>query len=76
VLDDDVALLTEATPAGFGAGILTAIQDPVRARQTGVRAQALAATKYTYDAYLGRTREACDRLFGTPATTEVAGGVA
>jgi glycosyltransferase involved in cell wall biosynthesis len=76
VLDDDVALLTEATPADFGAGILTAIQDPVRARQTGVRAQTLAATKYTYDAYLGRTREACDRLFGTPATTEVAGGVA
>ncbi len=76
VLDDDIALLTEATPAGFGAGILTAIQDPVRARETGVRAQTLAATKYTYDAYLGRTREACDRLFGTPATTEVAGGVA
>ena len=76
VLDDDVAILTEATPAGFGAGILTAIQDPARARQIGARAQALAATKYTYDAYLGRTREACDRLFGTPAATQVAGGVA
>jgi hypothetical protein len=27
----------------------------------------LAETKYSYDAYLGRTREACDRLFGRPA---------
>jgi glycosyltransferase involved in cell wall biosynthesis len=76
VLDDDVALLTQATPAGFAAGILAAIQDPARARQMGARAQALAATKYSYDMYLVRTREACDRLFGTPAAPQVAGGVA
>ncbi|MGH9330975.1 MAG: glycosyltransferase [Vicinamibacterales bacterium] len=76
VLDDDVALLTEATPEGFAAGILAAIEDPVRARQIGARARALAETKYSYDTYLSRTREACDRLFGTPAAPQVAGGVA
>jgi glycosyltransferase involved in cell wall biosynthesis len=76
VLDDEVSLLTEATPTAFGEGILTAIQDPVRARQVSARAQALAATKYSYDAYLARTREACDRLFGVPAARQVAGGVA
>jgi glycosyltransferase involved in cell wall biosynthesis len=76
VLDDDVALLTEATPAAFGEGIVAAIQNPERARQIATRAQALAATKYSYDVYLGRTREACDRLFGAPAARQVAGGVA
>jgi glycosyltransferase involved in cell wall biosynthesis len=76
VLDDEVAVLTDAAPAAFGEGILAAIQDPARARQIGARAQAMAATKYSYDVYLGRTREACDRLFGAPAARQVAGGVA
>jgi glycosyltransferase involved in cell wall biosynthesis len=76
VLDDDVAVLTEAAPAGFGAGILAVIGDPERARAIGRRAKTLAATKYSYDVYLDRTREACDRLFGAPAARQVAGGVA
>ena len=67
VLDDDVALLTEANADGFAAGILAAIEQPERAKSVGARARVLAETKYSYDAYLGRTREACDRLFGTPA---------
>jgi glycosyltransferase involved in cell wall biosynthesis len=67
VLDDDVAFLTEATADGFAAGILAAIERPERAKSVGARARVLAETKYSYDAYLGRTREACDRLFGTPA---------
>jgi glycosyltransferase involved in cell wall biosynthesis len=64
VLDDEVAFLTEATPEGFGAGILAAIADPERARAVGARARHLAETKYSYDAYLARTRQACALLFG------------
>jgi glycosyltransferase involved in cell wall biosynthesis len=76
VLNDDVALLTGATDAEFAAGILEAIRNPARARQIGACALALAETKYSYDAYLARTREACDRLFGAPIARQVAGGVA
>ncbi|HEX6974579.1 MAG TPA: glycosyltransferase family 4 protein [Vicinamibacterales bacterium] len=71
VLDDEVAILTEATPDGFAGGILAAIGDPARAREVGMRARALAETKYSYDAYLARTRQACAYL-----TPRVAGSVA
>ncbi len=75
VLTDDVAFLTEATPEGFGAGILSAVADPERARNVGTRARHLADTKYSYEAYLSRTRQACAHLFGDRAP-QVAGGVA
>ena len=75
VLDDDVAVLTEATPVGFAAGILAAIEDPDRARAIGASARQLAETKYSYEAYLARTRQACAHLFGDRAP-EMAGGVA
>jgi glycosyltransferase involved in cell wall biosynthesis len=64
VLDDEVAILTEATPDAFGAGIRAAIDDPGRARAVGDRARHLAETKYSYEAYLARTRQACAHLFG------------
>ena len=75
VLNDDVAFLSEATPAGFGSGILQAISDPERARAVGERARHLAETKYSYEAYLSRTRQACAHLFGDRAP-QMAGGVA
>jgi len=75
VLNDDVSLLTAATPDGFAAGILDAINHPERARVIGSRARQLAETKYSYDAYLARTRQACAHLFGERAP-EMAGGVA
>jgi glycosyltransferase involved in cell wall biosynthesis len=75
VLDDDVAILTEATPAAFGAGVLAAIADPDRSRAVGARARHLADTKYSYEAYLSRTREACAHLFRDRAP-QMAGGVA
>ena len=76
VLDDEVAFLTEATPEGFGAGILAAIADPERARAVGARARHLAETKYSYDAYLARTRQACALLFGetSPAFAKATAG--
>jgi glycosyltransferase involved in cell wall biosynthesis len=64
VLDDEVAFLTEPTADGFARGILAAIDDPARARAVGARAKRLADTKYSYEAYLNRTRQACAYLEG------------
>jgi glycosyltransferase involved in cell wall biosynthesis len=62
VLSDEVAILTEPTAEGFAHGILQAINDPVRAKHIGDAARRLANTRYTYEAYLQRTREACAAL--------------
>jgi glycosyltransferase involved in cell wall biosynthesis len=75
VLDDAVAILTEPTPEGFAAGILAGIEDPTMARGVGERARHLAETKYSYEAYLARTRQAVAHVTGAPAT-QVAGGAA
>ena len=75
VLDDEVAFLTEANPDSYAQGILAAIADPERARAVGARAKRLAETKYSYEAYLARTRQACAHLFGGSAP-EMAGGLA
>jgi glycosyltransferase involved in cell wall biosynthesis len=74
VLDDHVSILTEPTAEGFAQGILSALADPVLARAVGDRARHLADTKYSYEAYLARTREACAHLW--PATAQVAREVA
>ena len=75
VLDDQTAILTPATPEGLAAGILSALEDPGRARAIGERARDLANRKYSYEAYLNRTRQACAYLTERGAP-EVAGGVA
>jgi glycosyltransferase involved in cell wall biosynthesis len=75
VLNDEVAILTTATPDGFASGIVEALTDLDRARAVGDRARALADTKYSYEAYLSSTRQACDHLT-TKSTPQVAGGVA
>jgi len=62
VLSDEVAMLTEPTAEGFALGILQAITDPVAAARIGSAAKQLADTRYTYEAYLQRTREACAAL--------------
>jgi glycosyltransferase involved in cell wall biosynthesis len=76
VLDDEIAFLTAPTAESFGAGILAAIGDPERARAVGARALHLAETKYSYDAYLARTRQACAHLFGeaSPAFAKASAG--
>jgi glycosyltransferase involved in cell wall biosynthesis len=71
VLSDETAILTAATPADFAAGILAALNDRPRAAAVGERARALAATKYSYAAYLERTRQACEAL----APPDAAGAV-
>lgn len=62
VLDDDTAILTEASPAGFAAGLLTAIADPIRSAAVAANARRLAETKYSYEAYLEKTRRAVAEL--------------
>ena len=75
VLDDGVAILTEATPAAFAAGILQAIGDPAAAARIGDAAAELAATKYSHEAYLARTREAIGRL-GADSRARLSGSAA
>ncbi|MEO7272397.1 MAG: glycosyltransferase family 4 protein [Vicinamibacterales bacterium] len=75
VLDDSIAILTLPDAAGFAAGILSAIEDPERARAIGASARRLAESKYSYESYLARTRQACEHVTGRVAP-QVAGGVA
>jgi glycosyltransferase involved in cell wall biosynthesis len=76
VLSDDVAILTEPTADGFAQGILRAVNDPALARHLGRQARLLAETRYSYDAYLQRTREACAALGNLESRQVAAGRVA
>ncbi len=55
----------------FAAGIITALRDLVMAAAMGRRARELAETKYSYEAYLERTRQACARLKPPPPVAVV-----
>jgi glycosyltransferase involved in cell wall biosynthesis len=72
VLGDDTALLTGASKEAFADGILAALNDPARSAAIGASAQHLAATKYSYAAYLERTRQACSALVTPPEPSEPA----
>jgi len=76
VLDDDTAFLTGASPEAFAKGILDALNDPTRAARKGEAAGRLAATKYSYEAYLDRTRQACEALAPDAPRTAVIKDVA
>ena len=62
VLNDETAILTGTSPSEFADGILAALADPSRAARIGRQARQLAETKYSYEAYLERTRRACEAL--------------
>jgi glycosyltransferase involved in cell wall biosynthesis len=62
VLSDDTAILTGATAAEFAAGVLAGLTDGARAARVGRQARVLAETKYSYEAYLEKTRQACAAL--------------
>ena len=62
VLSDDTAVLTGTSSREFAEGIIEAIANPARSAERGRRARELADTKYSYDAYLERTRRACGAL--------------
>jgi len=75
VLNDEVAVLTAPTPDGLASGILAALADPLAAKALGDRARELAESKYSYEAYLARTREAVERLAGAAGVPAAAGGL-
>jgi len=62
VLDDTVAVLTDASPREFADGILRVLGDPTLALALAAQAQTLATTKYSYDSYLELTREVVARV--------------
>jgi glycosyltransferase involved in cell wall biosynthesis len=63
VLTDETAILTGATAMELGEGILEALRNKEHAAAVGEHARRLAETKYSYEAYLERTRQAYDMLF-------------
>ena len=76
VLSDDTAILTGATPREYAEGILAGLTDTARAARLGRQARTLAETKYSYDAYLDKTRQACAALLPTPPAGAVVKDVA
>jgi glycosyltransferase involved in cell wall biosynthesis len=72
VLSDETAILTGASRREFADGILRALTDTELAAAVGARARQLAETKYSYEAYLERTRQACAALAGTDLPRQLA----
>jgi glycosyltransferase involved in cell wall biosynthesis len=62
VLDDGTSILTGVSAQEFADGILTALEDHGRAVSVSRGARELAERKYSYEAYLERTRRACAAL--------------
>lgn len=67
VLSPAVSLLVAPTVDGFAEGLRRLIDDPAEGRRLAEAARALAAERYSREAYLARTREAYRRLMGWPA---------
>ena len=63
VLNDDVAVLTGATPEEYAEGLIRVIRNPSYGCEIGKRAKDLAETKYTYESYLNLTRMSYAALF-------------
>jgi glycosyltransferase involved in cell wall biosynthesis len=61
VLNDDVSILTAATADGLADGLRRALTDPTAAA-IGDRARELAATKYSDEAFVEKTRHAYEVL--------------
>jgi glycosyltransferase involved in cell wall biosynthesis len=76
VLDDETAILTDATPSGFAEGILGAIADPAGAAAIAATARHLAETKYSYAAYIDKTRRAIRELASEPPLPDAVKDVA
>jgi len=75
VLDDEVAVLTDPTPEGLATGVLEALGNPALAASVGRRAKELAERKYSYAAYVERTRRAVSALHDTERLAATAGGL-
>ncbi len=69
-------MLTTPDANAFGAGILAMINDPAAGGRLGRNARVLAETKYSYEAYLDRTRRACRALASPPGSAATVKDVA
>lgn len=76
VLSDETAILTGVTPREYADGMLAGLTDKARAATVGRRARELADTKYSYAAYLERTRQACAALMPASPTGAIVKDVA
>jgi glycosyltransferase involved in cell wall biosynthesis len=70
VLSVDTAFLADPTPAAFAQAVLDAFADPVRADAIGTRARQLAELRYSDEAYMAKTRRACDLLIAAGGAPE------
>jgi glycosyltransferase involved in cell wall biosynthesis len=66
VLSDDCACLAGATADAYGAAIVRVLTDHDYAQRLSDGAASVAATRYTYEAYLERTKEVLALLSGPP----------
>jgi glycosyltransferase involved in cell wall biosynthesis len=73
VLSSDIALLADPTPEAFARAVLSAFADPDMAGAIGVRARATAETRYSDEAYIAKTRQACGILFDGRDTASARG---
>ena len=62
VLDSSIACLADATPEAYGAAFLRVMEDPAYAASLANEAAHVAATRYTYEAYLAKTKRALSLL--------------
>ncbi len=62
VLDETCAVLTDLTPEGFSDGIIRILKDGELAERVGRKAREIASEKYSYEAYLSRTRALYESL--------------
>src|SRR5690606_36546901 len=70
VLSDDTAVLADPTPRAMARAILSVMADPELARRVGERAAQMAATEYSEEAYMAKTRRAVDLLFERDSATQ------
>ena len=66
VLSDETAMLTAPTPDALAEGLLAVLADRGRADALARNARELAATKYTDEAFIEKTRLACSALVPGP----------
>jgi glycosyltransferase involved in cell wall biosynthesis len=62
VLNEQVAILTDLTPAAFALGVIKLIEDENLRKQIAQNASVLAEEKYSYSAYVAKTKKVYDYL--------------
>jgi len=72
VLNEEVAMLTEANPEAFAEGILAVLRDKQLRNRLGERTRRLAEEIYSYSDYLAKIKEVCDHIVKGETFSEMA----